>query len=311
MPQYLLPTVILLESALKIMQSKGLQRITVVGLGLLGGSVALAAADRLPGTEVTGFAHRAQTRRRARQLGIAHEVSGDLAASVRRSQLVVLATPVCAFEGLLRGIARALPDGCVVTDVGSTKVQVHRWAAANLPRSVVYVGSHPMAGSEQRGIDWARADLLDGAICFVTTSGTTDPTAVRLVSDFWAHLGCTVRRMTASQHDRIVAAISHVPQAAATALVNATSIRDLPYAGKGFMDTTRIASSPADVWADILLTNRGHVTRGIDRVVRELGRLREAIGRQDRPRIERLLTRARDVRQGMVDRRAQGKGLAT
>jgi len=293
------------------MQLIDLRRITVVGLGLLGGSVALAAAKALPGTEVVGFAHRPQTRRRARQLGIAGKVSGDLAGVVRGSQLVILATPVCTFEGILRDMADALPDGCVVTDVGSTKAQVHRWANRYLPGRVQFVGSHPMAGSEQRGVGSARADLFDGAVCLVTTAGVADPRAVHLVSDFWTHLGCRVRRMTARQHDRVAASISHVPQAVAVALVNATAAGDLPLAGRGFRDTTRIASSPADIWTDIFLTNSPHVTRGIDRVISHLGRIRRSIDLQDRRRIERLLIGARDKRGRMMEAWKQRKGRLT
>lgn len=225
--------------------------------------------------------------------------------------MVILATPVCTFEGLFRDMADALPDGCVVTDVGSTKVQVHRWASQYLPRRVHFVGSHPMAGSEQRGVESARADLFDRAVCFVTTAGRVDPKAVRWVSDFWRRLGCQVKRLTAGQHDRVVAGISHVPQAVAVALVNATGAEDLPLAGRGFRDTTRIASSPADVWADIFLTNSPHVTRGIDRVISHLGQLRRAIDLQDRRRIERLLTGARDKRGRMMEAGIQGKGQLT
>ena len=132
-----------------------------------------------------------------------------------------------------------------------------------------------------------------------------------MVSDFWRQLGCHVKRMTAGQHDRVVAGISHVPQAVAVALVNATAAEDLPLAGKGFRDTTRIASSPADIWTDIFLTNSPHVTRGIDRVISNLDRLREAIDLQDRSRIERLLTGARNKRGRMMEAGIQRKGQLT
>jgi prephenate dehydrogenase len=263
----------------------------------------------MPRVEVIGFAHREATRRRARRLGVAGRISGDLAASVRRSQLVILATPVCAFEQILRDMAPVLPAGCVVTDVGSTKGVVGQWAAAHLPKTVSYVGSHPMAGSELRGVEAARADLFERAICFVVPAGRGRVPAVDLVCRFWTRMGCKVLLMPADRHDRLVAAVSHVPQAAAAALVNATGARDLAYAGKGFIDTSRIASGPADVWADIFLSNRLPVARGIDRVVTELKGLRRAIVQRDRRRIETFLGAARDRRTRMIEGKIQRKEL--
>jgi prephenate dehydrogenase len=288
---------------------KELHNVTIIGLGLLGGSVAMAIAKRLPHVEVTGFAHRAETRRKVRRLGVVGRVSGDLAESVSQAQLVVLATPVCTFEPVLRDIGSSLPGGCVLTDVGSTKRVIRQWASSILPKSVSYVGSHPMAGSELRGVEAAREDLLDQAICFVTPGRPRRPAAVDLVCRFWSRLGCKVRLMTAERHDRIVAAISHVPQAAAASLVNATPATDLAFAAKGFVDTSRIASGPAEVWSDVFLTNGPAVSQGIDRMMLELARLRRAIDRGDRKAIEAFLSAAADRRARMIEAKIQRKEL--
>jgi prephenate dehydrogenase len=223
--------------------------------------------------------------------------------------MVILATPVCTYTDILTQISEALPQGCIVTDVGSTKHQVHQWAKGYLPKTVTFVGSHPLAGSEQQGIEFARDDLLIGARCIVTHQGRTDPRAVACVCEFWRCLGCFVSKMSPKQHDRITATISHVPHAVATALVNATPEADLDYAGKGFIDTSRIASGPPNIWSDILLTNHDKVCHGIDKVILELTRLKETVRGQRRVSLERLLHRANTKRASMIKHKIRRKEL--
>jgi len=140
---------------------KDLKQVAVIGLGLLGGSISLAVLRSFARVKVVGHTHRCSTRDKARELAVASEVVDDICQSVSNSDLVILATPLCTFENIFAEIADALPDGCIVTDVGSTKVLPHRWAAGKLPKKVHYVGSHPIAGSEQRGVEFARDDLFD------------------------------------------------------------------------------------------------------------------------------------------------------
>lgn len=279
------------------MSTKDLDTIAILGLGLLGGSLAKAVREHMPKTRLVGFAHRPSTRRKAKAVGLVDLVTGEVRQAVSAAQLVVLATPVCTFELLFEQMARALRPGTVVTDVGSTKVQVHKWAELYLPKSVHFVGSHPMAGSEQRGLEAARPDLFLGAACFITTGRRVQEDKVMVVRQLWEKLGCNVLELTPSVHDRIVAAISHVPQAVAVALVNATSQQYIQFAAKGFRDTTRIASGPASVWTDIFLTNHKNTALGIGRVIRQLDLLRKAIAVRDRMRIERILNSARQRRQ--------------
>ena len=163
---------------------KKLGQITVIGMGLLGGSVARGVLRCFSGVRVVGYSHRASTRRKARELGVASEVVGDLGGSVCEADIVVLATPICTFEECFGGIAGHLRSGCIVTDVGSTKVLPGRWAAKKLPRGVHYVGSHPIAGSEQRGVGFARDDLFYGAACLVTAQKSTDRRAVKQLEKF-------------------------------------------------------------------------------------------------------------------------------
>jgi prephenate dehydrogenase len=276
-------------------------------MGLLGGSVSLAILRRLPGVRVVGHSHRPTTRKKAKRLGTAHEIVDDIAKSVTGTDLVIVATPISVFQEIFKAIKDFLSDGCVVTDVGSTKVLPHRWAAEILPKAVHYVGSHPIAGSEQRGIEFASGNLFDRAHCILTRTAKTDAGALRTLKEFWSRLGCSVKVMGAGEHDRILANVSHTPHVVAAALINASRTEELKLAGKGFADTSRIASGPPNIWADVLLTNAGNVSRSIDRVIRELSKLQGAIDKGKKKRIEKLLEHARQKRSAMlkykVDRR--------
>lgn len=288
---------------------KDLKQITVIGLGLLGGSIASGVLRCFSGVKVVGFSHRASTRIKARELGVAGEVVDSLEQSVCGSDLVILATPISTFEDIFGQIGKSLPAGCIVTDVGSTKVLPHRWAAKKLPRRVHYVGSHPIAGSEQRGVDFARDDLCDRAMCILTTTKKTDRDAIKILEEFWSKLGCLVKLMKPAEHDRIFANVSHVPHVTAAALTNATNGKELKFAGKGFLDTSRIASGPANIWADVLLTNTGNISKGIDKVIAELQKLKKAVANKDREQIEKLLTSAKKKRAELIDYKIQQKEL--
>lgn len=280
---------------------KDLRQATVLGLGLLGGSISLAVLRSFAQVEVVGYTHRPSTREKARQLAVASEVVDDICQSVSDSDLVILATPLCTFENIFVEIADALPSGCIVTDVGSTKELPHLWADKKLPKNVHYVGSHPIAGSEQRGVEYARDDLFDQAMCVLTTTEKTNRQALQILKRFWSELGCFVKIMTPAEHDRIFANVSHLPHMIAAALINTNSNGDLKFAGKGFMDTSRIASGPANIWADVLLTNTKNISRGIDKIITELTKLKEAIKGENKREIEKLLEKARDKRAELIN----------
>jgi prephenate dehydrogenase len=288
---------------------KELRQITVIGLGLLGGSAALAILRSLPRVKVTGYAHRPATRRKAKKLAIAIEITDDIIKSVSQADLVILATPICTFEKIFGTIAGSLPRGSIVTDIGSTKVLPHRWAKKRLPDTIHYVGSHPIAGSEQRGVEFARDDLFDQALCILTTTPKTNRKALLTLKKFWSGLGCRVKLMTLKEHDRIFANVSHLPHVAAAALTNANSLEELKLAGKGFIDTSRIASGPTNIWADVLLTNASNINHGIDRIIVELSTLRKAIKHQDRKQIEKLLESARSKRAALINYKMKKREL--
>ena len=288
---------------------KDLQDICVIGLGLLGGSVSLAARQRFSEAAVTGYSHRAATRRKARELAVASVVADDLASAVARADLVILATPIFTFERYFEALGELVRPGCIITDVGSTKVLPHRWAEEKLGERVRYVGSHPVAGSEQRGVEFARDDLFAQSRCIVTTTERSDRSAVRVVKGFWSALGCFVDTMDPVEHDRIFANISHLPHLMAVGLVNASDRDDMKFAGKGFLDSTRIASGAASVWTDILLANAENLVAGIDGAAGELSELRRAIRDRDREALEALLDGASKKRAWLVKYKIRKKEL--
>jgi prephenate dehydrogenase len=288
---------------------KDLQQIGIVGLGLLGGSVSLAIRQSAPAVKVVGFSHRPATRKRAREQALATEVVDDLSAAVTGSDLVILATPIFTFDSYFEQMSPVLRRGCIVTDVGSTKILPHVWARQRLDSRVHYVGSHPVAGSEQRGLEFARDDLFAQARCILTTTPQTYRPAVRVLKDFWSSLGCHVVTMSPEEHDRVFANISHLPHILAGALVNASDAGDMKFAGKGFLDSTRIASGPSGIWTDVLMANNENIVQGIDRVLAELTRLRQTVLDKDRNAIEAQLEAARKKRAALVQYKIRKKEL--
>jgi prephenate dehydrogenase len=288
---------------------KDLNQISVIGLGLLGSSISLAVLRSFSGIRVVGYTHRASTRDKARQLAVANEVVNDLRQSVSDSELIVLATPLCTFESIFAEIADSLPDGCIVTDVGSTKVFPHRWATQKLPDRVHYVGSHPIVGSEQRGVEFARDDLFVQTVCILTTTEKTNRRAVQNLKKFWSQLGCFVKTMKPAEHDRIFANVSHLPHITAAALINANNSEDLKFAGKGFMDTSRVASGPANVWTDVLLTNQNNILRDIDKIIAELTKFKKSIKSENKRETEKLLKKARDKRTKLINYKIKNKEM--
>jgi len=290
---------------------KELRQITVIGLGLLGGSISLAAMRSLPQVKVAGYSHRPSTRRKAKKLAPGLKIFNDLKASVVSADLVILATPICTFEAMFKEIADVLPHSCIVTDVGSTKVLPHKWAEKTLPETIFYVGSHPISGSEQRGVEFARDDLFVQSLCIVTKTNKTDKESLQTVATFWSTLGCDVKFMSPKQHDKILASVSHLPHIAAAAMINTENINDLKFAGKGFMDTSRIASGPANIWADIFFTNTANCVACIDKLITELNKFKKAIKSKDKKQIEKLLQQARNKRGAFIEYKLKRKELIT
>ena len=246
------------------------RRISILGLGLIGGSVAMSIKKHLSDCDITGYDIDAGAIHEALDSGAVDRVASSLALACEAAQCIILCVPVGRVGPMLAAIAPHLKPGVCVTDVCSTKQTVGETAHRLLPAGVHFVGSHPMAGGERQGFSAARSDLFDGAICITTPTPLSDPATVEQVEQFWRQLGMEIRRMPADQHDHLVAQISHLPHVLASALVNAVSDEAMAVAGPGFRDLTRIAASNDGLWRDILLDNASEVRRILKRYQSEL-----------------------------------------
>jgi len=273
------------------------KQVAVIGTGLLGGSIGLGLKAAGFNGKVIGIGRTPATLERAKAHGCVDEVSTSINA-VAGCQLVVLASPVATFEDWFAKLLPECKAGFVITDVGSTKDEVCGAAARKLGGHVKqFVGSHPMAGSEHTGPEHAYAELFRGKPCILTPLGESGGDAVALVSQFWAKLGMRVVTMKPRDHDWTVARISHLPHAAATALV-LLAARDggMEVASTGFRDTTRVASGDATIWRDIFMSNRPAVVATINAYIEELSALRDVIDKGDDKKLFETLTAARDAR---------------
>ena len=276
-----------------------LRKLTILGPGLLGGSIGLAGRERQVAARVAVWARRAEAVDQARAMGVADEATENLERAVAEADLVVLATPIGVMRELSERMKPFLAGDCVVTDVGSVKYSVVAELTQVFAGHARFVGSHPMAGSEQAGLEAARRDLLHQAVCIVTPREDTDPAAVRVVHDFWRALGCELATLSPQAHDEIVAHISHLPHLVAAALVNlvcADGPGALRFVGPGFRDFTRIASGPPEMWTEIGLENRHEVGRALETLIGELGKVRAALENADRIELRAMLKRAKHFR---------------
>ena len=276
------------------------KRISVVGAGLIGGSVLLAAKKRNLSSAFSCWSHSPNTLAFWANLGWV-DVHPMLEDSVKNADLVIIATPVDKISEAFVKISPHLSPGCLVTDVGSIKGAVLT-AATSLPREITFIGSHPMAGSEKAGAKNAQADLFESRFCFITPKSGDPDAAVRKLEFFWKSLGSKTFICSAEKHDEIVSAISHTPHASAAALMLA--VKNLPgfnqaAVGAGLKDSTRIAAGEENLWVGILLANAVHVSQGLKEVEKQTLNLRTAIERGDATALRKILEAARIARQSL------------
>ena len=279
-----------------------IRRLGLVGLGLLGGSVAKAARAQGLADEIVAVGRDRARLEPALRDGAIDRASTDIAEGVAGVDFCLLATPVATLSALLPDVWRALPSDAVLTDVGSTQGAIgetaERLAAA---RPLAVVGSHPRAGSEQAGYRVSRADLFRGATVIITPTERTDSHAVKRVAEFWEALGGRLVTLDPVTHDRATAAISHLPHLVADALVDAVVRMDPRFfgvAGRGFKDTTRIAASDPRMWREIFQENRAGLAEALAAFRAALDDLERLIAHDDAPAIEAALDRIRRVREG-------------
>jgi prephenate dehydrogenase len=279
-----------------------LKQITILGVGLLGGSIGLGVRAALPKCKIVGWGHRIESLKKAELVGAIDRFDTDAAAAVEGSDLTILCTPVGTFRGLLREIAPSLDKG-ILTDVGSTKRSIVAAAKDILGDKAKFVASHPIAGSEKRGVEFARADLFQGAICIVTPTRQTPPAAVKFVESFWKLLGMRIMRLDAEKHDRLLADMSHLPHVVAAALVAMQEDAALELCGTGFLDATRIAGGDGGLWKDILLDNAGNLRDSVARLHEQISRVLKMLNEKREGELVDWLSAAAQRRAKLVERK--------
>jgi len=281
------------------------EAVAIVGVGLIGASLGMALRRRRLAGRVVGVARRRETLEVALRRGAVDEGTHDPAQAVAGADLVVLAAPVGTIVEHLGGLAERFREGALVTDVGSTKADIME-AAAALPAHVAFVGGHPMAGSEESGPGAARADLFEGATWALMPRPGDPEAALARMQALVAALGARPLVLEAAEHDALVALTSHLPHVAAWALANAVAAGGAgrealsSLVAPSFRDMTRIAQSPAAMWRDILLTNRGHLLPAIAALREELDRLERALADGDGDALATILDQAARARRELM-----------
>lgn len=284
-------------------------QVTIIGVGLIGGSLGMILRRKGLADRVIGVGRRVENLKTAVELGAIDRYVVDSKEGVREADLVVLATPVDTYERHLNEWASCLKVGAIVTDVGSVKGRLVEQAERAMPHGVHFVGAHPIAGKEKTGVTAGTDQLFKGARCIMTPTKTTDPQALERVRALWQETGSVVLDMDPHAHDKILGAVSHLPHVAAFALINALiDLRDheVPsldlagHSGGGLRDTTRIAASSPEMWRDIFLWNRDNIVTCIEAYERSLAQLKQLIKSGDAAGIEKELERAKQEREKLT-----------
>ena len=283
-------------------------RLALIGVGLIGSSIARAARAQGVVREIVATARSAATRRRVAELGLADRVVDTNAAAVDGADLVIVCIPVGACGAVAAKIGPHLKHGATVSDAGSVKAAVLRDMAPHLPDGVHFVPAHPVAGTEHSGPDAGFASLFVGRWCILTPPEEADPAAVERLAAFWRALGANVESMPAVHHDLVLAITSHLPHLIAYTIVGTadelaevTRSEVLKFSAGGFRDFTRIAASDPTMWRDVFLANKDAVLEMLGTFNEDLSRLTRAIRRGDGEALFDHFTRTRAIRRGIVE----------
>ncbi len=293
------------------------ERVAIIGLGLIGSSLARALRGRGVVPQIVGHSRSQRTRTRATELGICDSVCSTVVEAVRSADLVVLCTPVGAFQNLIGEIGPELTEGTIITDVGGVKSSVIRELAAGIPAGCHFVPGHPIAGTENSGPDSGFASLFEQRWCILTPVLQTDRTAVARVRALWEAVGSRVAEMSPEHHDQALSIISHLPHVLACVMVGVASDVEtvaerevIRYSASGFRDFTRIAASEPEMWRDILLANREAVLEGMSRFAEEMFALQRAIRWGDGEHLVESFRRGQAIRRQILDAGQDAEGSA-
>jgi prephenate dehydrogenase len=278
------------------------RKITIIGVGLLGGSLGLAVKRRKLARQTAGFVRRRASLKDCERAGAVDFATADLLAAVWDADLVILCTPLAQMRSRVRELLPALKRGAIVTDVGSVKASVVRELELLVAKAGAhFVGSHPMAGAEKTGVAAARADLFAGTVCVVTPTRKTNRSALKAVKQFWGAVGSCVLELKPEVHDALVSRSSHLPHVVAATLAShvlnpAHPKNQAALCANGFRDTTRIASGSPEMWRDIALANRKNLTRSLGAFVADLQKFRRAVKKGDARAIAKFFETAKQRR---------------
>ena len=278
------------------------RKISIIGVGLLGGSLGLAVRRHKLAGEIAGYVRRKASVKDCERAGATDYATTDLLAAVSNADLIVLCTPLAQMQPLVKQLLPALKPGAIVTDVGSVKASVVRELESLVAKSGAhFVGSHPMAGAEKTGVLASRADLFECAMCVVTPTRRTNKTALRKVEKFWKTVGCRTLTLTPEVHDQLVSQSSHLPHVVAAALANRILNPKSPQqqtalCATGFRDTTRIASGSPEMWRDIAMSNRKNLNRALEGYVSDLKKFQTALKRNDARAVAKFFETAKQRR---------------
>lgn len=284
------------------------EKIALIGIGLIGSSLARVIRRENLASHVAISTRSAITLNRAEQFGLGDSYTTDAADAVRDADLVIVSVPVGASEAVAKEIAPALKKGAIVTDVGSTKASVIAQMEPHIPESVHFIPGHPLAGTEKSGPDAGFADLFQNRWCIFTPLPGTDPAALEKLSDFWRRCGANIDTMDPSHHDMTLAIVSHLPHIIAYNIVGTaddletvTKSEVIKYSASGFRDFTRLAASDPTMWRDVCLHNKDAILEMLARFSEDLASLQRAIRWGDGDKLFDLFTRTRAVRRSIIE----------
>jgi prephenate dehydrogenase len=276
-----------------------IRTLTIVGVGLIGGSVGLAAKRRGLAEHVIGVGRQELSLERAKARGAIDEACLDLTTAAHKADVAVFCTPVDLIAEQVLAAAPSSRPGTLFTDAGSTKAAILEKVEGRMPEGVAFVGSHPLAGSEKKGPEHADANLFEGRLTIVTKTARTDTEALARTADFWRSLGSRVRVMNPVEHDESLAFTSHMPHLVSAALASVLPAELQDLTASGFRDTTRIAAGDPAIWSAIFAQNREAILAAVDRLDNHISSFRRALENGDWPGVLELLTRAKEARDAL------------
>ena len=278
------------------------EKITILGVGLIGASFALAMKQHGLCNQVIGYGRMEENLRRAEEKKIIDTFELDPAKACDGSDLIVFATPVGIFLDIAEKVRDSLKHDAIVTDVGSVKGKLVHDMEALMPEGIFFVGGHPIAGSDRSGINAAAAEIFHNAKCIITPTGQTDKDALEKVIAIWKAFGSIIKIIDPDEHDRIYAAVSHLPHLIAYEIVNTVADINasyLEFSGQGFKDTTRIASSHPELWRDICILNKDYLLEYVEIFKNNLDRVSQYLRAHDSESLQRDFKKARTLREGI------------